>query len=264
MRYAERRRVRLLLASVAFLLTCGFLGVELARGEGSGAPAGSDPPGIVTLRTNGSGMVQADAANGRRLYLTYCVVCHGATGKGDGPAAAMLDPKPRPLTDDRLMSTRSDAWLFRAVTKGGAGIPGASVHMGAWEEALSEKERWDLVAHLRVLHRPTQDRGNVETGRALYGTYCWNCHGREGKGNGPFVHLFVPPSRDFTSAERMARLSDQDLFNAISRGGVATLVSPYMPAWGGVFSDQQLWSLVRFLRLLQGGTEQPTAGQPAK
>ncbi len=31
---------------------------------------------------------------GARDYAQYCVECHGATGKGDGPAAAALNPKP--------------------------------------------------------------------------------------------------------------------------------------------------------------------------
>jgi mono/diheme cytochrome c family protein len=38
------------------------------------------------------------AASGREMFTTYCAVCHGTTGKGDGPAAAALKKRPADLT----------------------------------------------------------------------------------------------------------------------------------------------------------------------
>lgn len=35
---------------------------------------------------------------GRDLYLRYCASCHGVAGKGDGPAAEAMDPRPTDLT----------------------------------------------------------------------------------------------------------------------------------------------------------------------
>jgi len=37
-------------------------------------------------------------ASGAALYADYCAACHGTTGKGDGPAAAGLTPRPVDLT----------------------------------------------------------------------------------------------------------------------------------------------------------------------
>ena len=37
-------------------------------------------------------------AEGRRLYRIYCSGCHGAQGRGDGPAADDLGPAPADLT----------------------------------------------------------------------------------------------------------------------------------------------------------------------
>ena len=39
-----------------------------------------------------------DAREAHQLFQTVCSTCHGADGKGDGSAAAMLNPKPRDYT----------------------------------------------------------------------------------------------------------------------------------------------------------------------
>jgi mono/diheme cytochrome c family protein len=38
------------------------------------------------------------ATGGAALYRRYCASCHGADGRGDGPAAASLTPPPTDLT----------------------------------------------------------------------------------------------------------------------------------------------------------------------
>lgn len=49
--------------------------------------------GIVT-------MAQADG--GEALFRAHCAPCHGSTGRGDGPAAAALSPRPSDLTKSTL------------------------------------------------------------------------------------------------------------------------------------------------------------------
>lgn len=39
-----------------------------------------------------------EQVNARELYLANCAACHGAEGRGDGPLAAGLDPRPADLT----------------------------------------------------------------------------------------------------------------------------------------------------------------------
>jgi len=36
--------------------------------------------------------------NGKQMFNTYCSPCHGVLGKGDGPAAPALNPRPADLT----------------------------------------------------------------------------------------------------------------------------------------------------------------------
>ena len=38
------------------------------------------------------------SSDGQEMYVSYCAPCHGRTGKGDGPAAPALTPKPSDLT----------------------------------------------------------------------------------------------------------------------------------------------------------------------
>lgn len=66
---------------------------------------------------------QADAATaGKTLYDTNCASCHGATGKGEGPAGASLDPKPADLTE-MSPTDDTDAFIYWRIAEGGAMAP---------------------------------------------------------------------------------------------------------------------------------------------
>ncbi len=93
-------------------------------------------------------------------------------------------------------------------------------------------------------------QGNPLEGRKLYVSFCFACHGKFGKGDGPFApHLPVQP-RDHTDDTYMSKKTDQDLFNAISGGGEAFHGSRFMPFWNKTFSEAQIWDLVAYLRFL--------------
>jgi mono/diheme cytochrome c family protein len=62
------------------------------------------------------------AAEARSLFDTTCAVCHGATGRGDGPAAAALNPKPRDYSDKAWQASVSDADLRSIIVLGGVGV----------------------------------------------------------------------------------------------------------------------------------------------
>lgn len=81
---------------------------------------------------------------GRELYQQYCQLCHGTTGKGDGPAAASLVPQPFDLTVHGPL--HSDGELYRFIAKGVAGTG-----MPAWNETLTEDQIWHIINYLRVL-----------------------------------------------------------------------------------------------------------------
>jgi len=64
-------------------------------------------------------------AQGKQIYDDKCTACHGAAGKGDGPAAAALNPKPANLTDKNLMQSLPVDCQFFVIAEGvkGTGMP---------------------------------------------------------------------------------------------------------------------------------------------
>jgi mono/diheme cytochrome c family protein len=82
--------------------------------------------------------------DGKKSYSGNCAVCHGPAGKGDGPGAAALNPKPRNLAD-KAIQNQTDGELFWKVTRGRGAMP-------PWQH-LPERERWSLVHYIRSLTR---------------------------------------------------------------------------------------------------------------
>ncbi len=89
-------------------------------------------------------------ADGARLYDRNCAACHGASGRGDGPAAASLDRKPSNLTAAHLFH-HSPGTLFWWI---GNGIPDKS--MPAFGGQIDVAGRWDLVQFLRAQNEAQQ------------------------------------------------------------------------------------------------------------
>jgi mono/diheme cytochrome c family protein len=93
------------------------------------------------------------AAEGKKLYTTYCSSCHGETGKGDGTAAVSLPVKPADHTSGAAMNQLNDKFLLDIISKGGAAV-GKSSFMPPWGGALNEKQIRDVVAYIRTLAVP--------------------------------------------------------------------------------------------------------------
>jgi mono/diheme cytochrome c family protein len=92
----------------------------------------------------------ADPEEGKKLYMQFCASCHGQSGKGDGPAAAALNPKPRDHTDRQYMSSLSDDQLFKVIKEGGASV-GKSPIMPPWGPSLKDDQIKDVIAYVRTL-----------------------------------------------------------------------------------------------------------------
>jgi mono/diheme cytochrome c family protein len=96
---------------------------------------------------------QGDPVAGKVTYDKVCGMCHGKTGKGDGPTAAVLNPKPRNHTDGNYMNALKDDYLFKIVKDGGQSV-GKSQLMPAWAAQIKDPEIWNVIAYIRTLAVP--------------------------------------------------------------------------------------------------------------
>jgi mono/diheme cytochrome c family protein len=96
-----------------------------------------------------AGGPSAAAAQGAAsVYAQKCGECHGASGKGDGPAGQVMVPPPAPFST--TLKGKSDAWIGSVITQGGPAVglsPGMPPHPN-----LSGSEVQDLTLYIKGLN----------------------------------------------------------------------------------------------------------------
>jgi mono/diheme cytochrome c family protein len=122
----------------------GYTPFHYGPGEEEAARAGRElqNPYRATPRT---------LEEGKALYLTYCQVCHGDQGHGDGPISSKIPPPPS-YVSDRLMKFEPGR-IFHVVTMGTGKMP-------SYAAQLSADERWKIVTYV---HTTLQGYGKGET-----------------------------------------------------------------------------------------------------
>lgn len=100
---------------------------------------------VAAKRPNPVKTSPASVAVGKEHYVTFCVPCHGAEGKGGitGPVSTKFIPTPD-LTNAELQKQRTDGYWHSYIVVGGAVMP-------AYGEALSSQEAWHIVNFLRSI-----------------------------------------------------------------------------------------------------------------
>ena len=123
----------------------GLAAVALGLGY-TAAPNIPTPAVPLTARfaTNPVPDTQDSIEAGRATYQVRCAICHGQGGKGDGPAALTMNPKPFDLTVH--VPQHAPGEIFYWISEGIAGT-----QMPAWKEQLNETQRWQLVRFLQAL-----------------------------------------------------------------------------------------------------------------
>ncbi len=192
-----------------------------------------------------------DAYEGRRLYVSYCQLCHGTDGRGDGPLAKAMKISPSDL--NTTVRSRSDTILTKIITgEGRQTITGRDRHnllsdaMPEWKDVFSESQVKALIAYLRFLGRSKHElMGDPELGMQLYQKYCQVCHGVEGDGDGIMTSLMGIMPMDHTNPNETNSLSNKELANSILDGK-----NRFMPAWRGILNQNDVEALVSYIRLL--------------
>jgi mono/diheme cytochrome c family protein len=84
----------------------------------------------------------ASLAEGKALFETNCVICHGQASAERGPVGKKLVPPP-PGLDPVMVRGLSDSTIFKAITFGFGRMP-------VFQDKLTPQERWNLVNFLRT------------------------------------------------------------------------------------------------------------------
>jgi copper transport protein len=91
---------------------------------------------------------QASVTRGRDAFQADCAVCHGATGRGDGPAAASVNPSYPPPADFTTAHAKAhyDGEFFNWIKYGKP--PTAMPPFG---NTLTDAQIWDVINYIRVV-----------------------------------------------------------------------------------------------------------------
>jgi mono/diheme cytochrome c family protein len=84
---------------------------------------------------------------GQGLFDQHCAACHGSHGKGDGPEAPFLSPRPGSLVS-AATSVKSDSELLSIIENGKP-----RTAMPAWKNTLTESQQQEVLAYIRGLIR---------------------------------------------------------------------------------------------------------------
>jgi hypothetical protein len=77
---------------------------------------------------------------GKFLFETYCLVCHGTEGKGDGPIATKIPP-PTSYKSERVMGFLPGR-IFHVITLGSNKMP-------SYASQLVPEDRWLIITYIR-------------------------------------------------------------------------------------------------------------------
>jgi mono/diheme cytochrome c family protein len=221
---------------------------------------------------------QPAAAPGKANYEKWCSGCHGLDGKGKGPAATWMLPRPRDFTQAlyQIRTTETgglptDADIRHVIDEG---MPGTA--MPGWKTTLTEGERNELVEYLKsfspffkqqkepakslTFTKATSVNDEVlKKGQELYTKIeCFKCHGRAGRGDGQSA-----PTQDDDNGNpiRPADLTEPWYFNGggtvedIYRRLRTGLDGTPMPTFNdliasNVTDDDGLWAIAQYVRSL--------------
>ncbi|VAX13378.1 Cytochrome c oxidase subunit CcoO [hydrothermal vent metagenome] len=86
---------------------------------------------------------------GAQLFRANCAFCHGADGTGKNWIGSFLEPRPRDLTDPKIMQAMTVQRLRHAIEYGLT-----DTTMPAWKDVLKKKEIDALIAYINAAFYP--------------------------------------------------------------------------------------------------------------
>lgn len=263
------KRSHVALTTLALLLALD-LGRSINARVGYAAPVSvwqPSPADYADMTWPPGADLPANAPVGARVYAQRCAVCHGSDGRGNGPAAPSLIPRPRDFTSGlfKYKSTPhgqppTDDDLKQIVANG---LPAST--MPYFRDLLSNSEIDAVVAQVKqfskafsgtppqrnvVPPRPATTAASVERGRALYiAEDCGGCHGPDGRKGGFLVDSSTnhpTPIRDLSAPWTFRGGSDPNqVWLRLTTG-----IGNSMPSYAYGLTPGQRWDLVSYVESL--------------
>ena len=109
----------------------------------------------------------------------------------------------------------------------------------------------DKLAVARALTSPLpKSPETVAQGKAIYDGKgaCFNCHGKDGDGNGPLAAQLNPSPRNFQHHGFWRHRTEGEIFWVIKNGSSNTS----MVGFGGQLTDEEIWALIQYIRNFGG------------
>jgi mono/diheme cytochrome c family protein len=100
------------------LATLGLLSLACSKPK---PQEGSDTTQVNTAAV-APAAAPSPSSQAKQIYDTRCSACHGSSGKGDGPGAAALDPKPRNFADATWQAAVTDEQIAKVIKEGGPAV----------------------------------------------------------------------------------------------------------------------------------------------
>lgn len=107
------------------------------------------PPDADNMKSPIAGSPSA-LAEAKTLYTANCGPCHGDKGRGDGPAAPGLNPKPADHSSEAVQK-QTDGAIFWKLSEGRAPMP-------AYKKVFTDQQRWELVVYIRTLAKASKKK----------------------------------------------------------------------------------------------------------
>jgi mono/diheme cytochrome c family protein len=261
---ASRRRVVFLTLALLALLDLGrsiFARVVYTHPLAVWNP---DPKVYADLSWPPGADLPANTPAGKRIYAQRCAVCHGPDGRGNGPAAPSLIPRPRDFTLGQFKyqttpggQPPSESDLTRTVREG---LQASA--MPYFGDLLSDPEIREVVGYVMAFaRRPNgrtpdsipvpprvlDDSASRARGARLYQAQgCATCHGADARGGATLKDAKGYPviSRDLTAPWTFRGGSTpKQLWIRLTTG----LAPGPMPSFASTTTPKERWDLVNYV-----------------
>jgi len=181
---------------------------------------------------------------GKRLFNSYCMLCHGEDGRGGGPLANKIKLKSpvADLTQDKYQQMSVEKLLLLI-----EGYNRKETLMPKWEKIIPEKNLRSIAGYILMFtQKDIRMRGDARRGREIFRQSCVACHGARGKGNGVLAQVLGVKMIDYTSRS-LSKITDEEIITTITNGK-----GEFMPSWMGTLSSEEIKDVASYIRTMFG------------